>query len=182
MGGDGLRPTGYIGAIRGGFKQFLKSGDFGPKEDERMFLSVAQAKSFPRSSPFSGLKDGPGTVLLVEDEPAIARMLTRLFIQAGLRVIAAVNIAEGMSVLEQNPRGIALAFVDCHGAAREDREFWRRARFLRPGLPLLLAGGQEEPAASEPTADDGLTMFVPRPYLPTELVWKVRSILGRAKR
>ena len=45
---------------------------------------------------------------------------------------------------------------------------------------MVVAGSRDPLATTGEAAEGGLTVFVPRPYLPTELVWKVRSMLGRA--
>ena len=145
-----------------------------------MPLTTAQPKSFTSAEPAPGLllAEGAGTVLLIEDEPAISRMLVRLFAQAGLRVVAAADAAEGFAWLARDPGSVSLAFVDCHGADLDQRDFCRRVRSILPCLPVMVAAGPD--LTGDRAEDNGLTVFVPRPYLPTELVWKVRSMLGRA--
>lgn len=121
-----------------------------------------------------------GAVLLVEDQPDIARMLTRVFLQAGLRVIAAANPREGLLLIEHNSSDIALAFVDCHTPGAENFEFCRDARRIVPALPVVLAGGHALASSAAGSSYGGVTLFVARPYLPTELVWTVRAMLAKA--
>ena len=116
------------------------------------------------------------SILLIEDEPSIARMLTRLFTQAGLRVLSAVDPGESMQVVGRNLDNIALAFVDFHGDGRESAEFCLWVRSIRPNLPVLLATARNQTVC----AISGPTLMLPRPYLPTEVVAKVRDILTRA--
>ena len=115
------------------------------------------------------------SILLMEDEPSIARMLTKLFSQSGLRVLSAVDPGESMQVIGRNLDDIDLAFVDFHGAGREPAEFCQWVRSLRPNLPVLLATGRNQP----PLRIAGPTWMIPRPYLPTEVAAKVRDILSR---
>ncbi len=149
-----------------------------------MLISPAQAKptAAPLSpnAPVSPAAVDTRAVLLVEAEPAVARMLTRLFGLAGLRVLAAVDVTEGLRLLERNSRDIALAFFDCHGTADDCREICGRVRSILPALPLVLAGSGDLPTGAAANPDGDRTVFVARPYLPTEVVWKVRSLLGNA--
>ncbi|MDB6093969.1 MAG: response regulator receiver protein [Verrucomicrobia bacterium] len=118
-------------------------------------------------------------VLIVEDEPDIARMLKSLFVKAGMRVVAALSIAEGIALVEGNPSGFGLAFVDCHAEGLGNSDFCQRVRAVHPGLPLVMAGGHVLAASAAGSAGGGVTLFVSRPYLPTELVWTVRTMLHR---
>ncbi len=146
-----------------------------------MFFPAVQPDSLPATPLAPVVKrsagEASGSILLIEDEPAIARMLARLFAQAGLRVVAAADPTTGLGLLERSPEDFALAFVDCRWAELPASDFCRRVRAIRPRLPVLLAGGPDQPARST-AAGDERTLHVSRPYLPTELVWKVRALLA----
>lgn len=118
-----------------------------------------------------------GAVLLIEDEPSIARMLLQVFAQAGLTAIWARDVAEGLGLFEKNPQAIAVAFVDCRQSEVTGGEFCRRVRAVAPGFPVLFAGNRDPAAA----ANDDPTIFIPRPYLPTELAWQMRALLRRTR-
>ncbi len=146
-----------------------------------MFLPPAGSMSDSFQPPASASMPAPaereGAVLLIEDEPSIARMLLQVFAQAGLTVILARDVAEGLGLFEKNHQRIGLAFVDCRQPEVSGAEFCRRLRSVVPGFPVLFAGTRDPavPANGEPT------VFIPRPYLPTELAWQMRSLLRRAR-
>ena len=123
---------------------------------------------------------GEGAVLLAVDEPSIGQMLVRVFAKVGLRVLWVSGLAEGLSRLRENQRGIGLAFLDCHQTEAETREFCRNARAMSPGLPVLLAGGIETKDAAGSLGEGGVTVYVGKPYLPTELAWQLRDVLRRS--
>jgi len=123
---------------------------------------------------------GEGVVLLAVDEPSIGQMLVRVFAKVGLKVFWVSGLAEGLSRLRENRQGIGLAFLDCHQSEAETREFCRSARAMSPGLPVLLAGGIETKNAAGALEADGVTVFVGKPYLPTELAWQLRDVLRRS--
>jgi DNA-binding response OmpR family regulator len=146
-----------------------------------MFLPPAGSMSASFQPPASTSMPAPaeqeGAVLLIEDEPSIARMLLQVFAQAGLTVILARDVAEGLGLFEKHHQRIGLAFVDCRQPGVAGAEFCRRLRSVVPGFPVLFAGTRDPavPANGDPT------VFVPRPYLPTELAWQMRSLLRRTR-
>jgi DNA-binding response OmpR family regulator len=107
-------------------------------------------------------------------------MLTRVFAKVGLRAFWVSGLSEGLVWLRENHKGIGLAFLDCHQSEDETREFGRSARAMSPGLPLLIAGGAETKNAAGALEASGITIFVGKPYLPTELAWQLRDVLRRA--
>jgi DNA-binding response OmpR family regulator len=123
---------------------------------------------------------GQGIVLLAVDEPSIGQMLVRVFAKVGLKVFWVSGLAEGLSRLRENQTGIGLAFLDCHQTEAETREFCRNAREVSPGLPVLLAGGIETKDAAGTLGDGAVTVYVGKPYLPTELAWQLRDVLRRS--
>jgi len=54
-------------------------------------------------------------------------------------------------------------------------DFIRNAVALRPGLRILLAGGQDISEVVEMLSECASAVHVPKPYLPTELAWQLRS-------
>jgi DNA-binding response OmpR family regulator len=123
---------------------------------------------------------GERVVLLAVDEPSIGQMLVRVFAKVGLKVFWVSGLAEGLSRLRESQQGIGLAFLDCHQSEAETREFCRDARAVSPGLPVLLAGGIETKNAADALAGGGVTVFVGKPYLPTELAWQLRDVLRKS--
>ena len=121
--------------------------------------------------------ESTATVLLLEDEPAISRMLVRLFAQSGMRTVVAENRVNSLELLARSPDAFALVFVDCHAPSFDHAEFCHQVRIVHPQVPVLVATGAIQP--NDVTVREGLTVLVPRPYLPTDLVWTARQLLGR---
>lgn len=120
---------------------------------------------------------GHGTVLLIEDEDYIAQMLLVIFSRAGMPVLWASDGAEGLRLFAENRELISVAFVDCRLPDLDGGEICRRLRAAAPGLPVLLTSGREQQAAQQWLKESGPTAFVAKPYLPTELVGQVRTLM-----
>jgi DNA-binding response OmpR family regulator len=116
-----------------------------------------------------------GLVLLAVEEPSIARMLTRVVKKAGMNVLWMGGFAQSLDWLRSRPLEVTHLFVDCPGLGDEVAEFTRNAVALRPGLKILLAGGEDISGVVEMLSEFGSAVRVPKPYLPTELAWQLRS-------
>jgi DNA-binding response OmpR family regulator len=147
-----------------------------------MFPEVSSAtfSSSNEGDPAQSGAKGEGVILMAVDEPSIGQMLVRVFAKVGLKVFWVSGLAEGLSRLREDRQDIGLAFLDCHQSEAETREFCRNARAVSPGLPVLLAGGIESKNAAGALEPEGVTVFVGKPYLPTELAWQLRDVLRRS--
>ena len=104
----------------------------------------------------------PGTVLLVEDDDAVAAAVAAMLTELGYRVVRASDAAGGLAVLDHGAEPIDLVFSDMvmpgtmDGAALADAVLQRR-----PDLPVVLTTGFSE--AAEAAMRKGLRLL-PKPY------------------
>jgi hypothetical protein len=151
----------------------------------KVFTGAAEredAVSYPVSSPLDrrvrdddpAESDG-GLVLLAVEEPSIARMLTGVFKRAGVNVLWMGGLAQTLDWLRNRPLEATQIFVDCPSSGDDVVDFMRNAVALRPGLRIILAGGPQMRDAAETLSDCAAVAYVGKPYLPTELAWKLRS-------
>lgn len=121
------------------------------------------------------VRDSAGTVLIVEDEPAVLDVATEIFESLGYDVLTASDAASALEVLKREAV-IDVLFSDVvmpHGMdgfalARETRE-------LRPSIKILLASGY--PMSTLPSLNlvEGAS-FISKPYRWTELADKLRDL------
>lgn len=119
--------------------------------------------------------DGP--VLLVEDEPEVRKVVRMQLTGLGHAVIEAADGVEALGLL-QHVDDIALLVSDTvMPGGIGGRELARRARALRPQLPILLVTGY----ASEATPTDELPADVPtlrKPFDQATLAAALATLLG----
>jgi PAS domain S-box-containing protein len=90
---------------------------------------------------------GSGTVLLVEDNPDVAAASTSLLEQLGYSVRRVADAEEALREVERD--GVDLVFSDIVMPGKMDGlGLARRLREIRPDLPVLLATGYSDVAAS----------------------------------
>lgn len=113
-------------------------------------------------------------ILVVEDQPSIRRLLSRLLIREGHEVIPASSAEEALTIAEREDFDLLLTDVVMPGAS--GLELAERLRRDRPGLPVLLtSGGEDDRALDERTA------FVQKPFRLEQLRELVNELLGDAE-
>ncbi|MDX2192411.1 MAG: PAS domain S-box protein [Gemmatimonadales bacterium] len=121
------------------------------------------------------------TVLLVEDEPALAMLGARLLESLGYRVRVATSPADA---LELGARGepVDLLLTDVVMTGMNGRELAERLGACHPGLPCLyMSGYSADIVAQRGELADG-TVLLQKPFTRQELARRVREALdGRAR-
>jgi DNA-binding response OmpR family regulator len=116
------------------------------------------------------------TVVVVEDDPAIADLLDLYLRQAGFRVLQAATGERGLEIVQQNQ--IALVVLDIGLPGIDGLEVCRRVRATAdtPVLFLTARDGEiDRIVGLELGADD----YVTKPFSPREIVARVKAILRR---
>ncbi|MBA1158253.1 hybrid sensor histidine kinase/response regulator [Microvirga mediterraneensis] len=121
------------------------------------------------------IRDSAGTVLIVEDEPAVREVASDIFDSLGYDVVTANDANEAIEVLESNP-GIDILFSDViMPNGMNGVELSRKAREMRPDLKILLASGYPMSALPSDGLGTGVS-FISKPYRWTELAEKLRVL------
>jgi CheY-like chemotaxis protein len=131
-------------------------------------------------SPASPAQGGHETILVVEDEDIVRRVVVRRLENAGYRVLQAKNGAEGLDVATQNIREIKLVITDVVMPEMNGREMVSRLHeSSAPGLAVLFMSGYPKDIVTNRGVLDPAIDFLEKPRLAKELLPKVREILDR---
>jgi len=120
-----------------------------------------------------------GTVLLVEDEVDI-REATRMGLEAmGLQVHEAADGQKALRLFRQNPEAFDLVITDLAMPHMDGQELFRKLRALRSSLPVILCSGHAAEDLVQRLREEGLTAYIPKPYLVSELrttIWRCMAL------
>jgi CheY-like chemotaxis protein len=118
--------------------------------------------------------DRRGSVIVVDDEPQVRRLLTRVLGEEGFAVTPAACGAEALALLV-DPADILvldMRLPDLSGldVARQVRRRW-------PDLPILFISAYPEPALRDREAADLIQRFLCKPFTHEQLVEAVLHLL-----
>jgi PAS domain S-box-containing protein len=132
----------------------------------------------PAPEPQSDIE--PALVLVVEDEPAIRELVRRTLESAGLVVIEAENGRQALDIFALGGEPPKLVLSDVIMPEVNGRELGDALADMHPTLPVLFMSGY--------TGDDMLARsllpdtapFIQKPFVPEELLSRVRGMLAGA--
>lgn len=145
----------------------------------RVFLPFSEGvqAAAPRAveSPRGAMPQGTETILIVEDDPRLRRVLCRRLRSLGYEVIEADSGAAAMAQLSIRP-DVAMVFTDMvMPGGMSGYELAQAALAVKAGLKVLFTSGYAEPAIARLGLKAGA--WLKKPYTADELAAKVRAVL-----
>jgi PAS domain S-box-containing protein len=138
---------------------------------------VAKAEHIRKESPTAPAARGRETVLLVEDEPAILNMITRMLETRGYTVLAAGTPGEAIRLAREHAGEIHLLLTDVVMPEMNGRALAKNLLSLYPHLKrLFMSGYTADVIARQGVLDDGVH-FIQKPFSTKNLSAKVREAL-----
>jgi signal transduction histidine kinase len=137
----------------------------------------AQADEPHTSAPPPEARGGSETLLLLEDDEQLLRVVRRSLSQAGYRVLVAKGVAAALELCRHHPEAVSLVLTDVVLPDGNGPDLAQRLLELVPSLKVLYMSGYTDEALAlrglTPGAD-----FIAKPFTPSALLAKVRSVLG----
>jgi len=120
---------------------------------------------------------GRERVLVVDDEPLVARVHKRLLASLGYDVQVATSSEEALSVLQSNPARFDLLFTDQTMPGLTGVELARQVRTFLPKLPIVLCTGFQEWINARQVQQLGVSEIVDKPTSRDDLAAAIRRAL-----
>lgn len=142
--------------------------------------SLDRLESSPRKIEESTGVAMPGTLLLVDDEPAILQLLKSFFELRGMRVMTAGSGEEALKALPKKPSAILL---DMTMPGMDGLMTLKKIKSKQPKVPIIMVSGMGDEATVQEALDAGAYDYVTKPfnlqYLETVVLTKI--LLGLEK-
>nr|WP_217443433.1 sigma-54 dependent transcriptional regulator [Myxococcus sp. CA051A] len=120
-----------------------------------------------------------GTVLLVDDDPAVAKVLGALLSQAGLTTHAARDGKEALAMLERKPVDVVVSDVRMPGM--DGMQLLNEVAKGWPDVPVILLTAHGTVPLAVEAMKAGAADFVLKPFDREEILFTIRKALLRAQ-
>lgn len=178
--GRGLGLAAALGIVRGHRGAMKVYSSPGKGSTFRLVFPAVGARAEPPHPPEQrGAPWGSGTVLVVDDEDGVRRMVKATLQRYGYEVLLAANGFEAVEIVRAMPDRIDLVLLDMMMPVMSGPEALSRVREIRPGLPILASSGYTERIAVERLENVAVAGFIQKPYTATQLAEHVKRALAR---
>ena len=116
------------------------------------------------------------TILLVEDESSVRRLVSQMLMLTGYRVLEAANGPEALQLMEQQAGEVHLLLTDVVMPYMNGGELAERLSGIYPRMRVLFTSGYMDDAVVQKVVALG-AQFLPKPFSPNTLMNKVREVL-----
>jgi signal transduction histidine kinase/CheY-like chemotaxis protein len=120
---------------------------------------------------------GTETVLLVEDEEQVRKIVLSILRRQGYRVIAAQHAGEALLLCEQHRGPIDLLLTDVVMPQMSGPQLAKRLASTRPEMKVLCMSGYTDDSIVRHGVLETGVAFIQKPVTPTSLAKKVREVL-----
>ena len=118
-------------------------------------------------------------IIVIEDEAAIRRLVTRILGRSGHEVRDAANGRDGVELQRSDPADLVI--TDLFMLGQDGIETIRQIREFSPDTPILVMSGGGSRGSSDALADAervGAQAVLQKPFSPDELERLVAALLG----
>lgn len=123
------------------------------------------------------MSENEKTILIVEDELMISRLMDRLLTKTGYEVLTAATGTEGIEKFRKRIGDIELVILDMSLPNMNGAEVLKILRAEKPGIRVLLSSGWVPAEVDALFADNRPDGFLPKPFQTTLLLQKVEELL-----
>ena len=125
------------------------------------------------------ISEGTETILLVEDDEMVRKLVNKVLDNEGYRLLEAANGVAALSICAQYEEPIHLLLTDVVMPEMSGRELANRLAAVRPELKVLyMSGYTDDVIVHHGVLDEG-TEFIQKPFTPDVLARKIREVLDR---
>jgi two-component system, cell cycle sensor histidine kinase and response regulator CckA len=120
---------------------------------------------------------GTETVLLVEDEAAVRKLLRRVLQSCGYTILEARDRQEASAIAQQHSGWIDLLVTYLMMPKMSGRELAERLAQIRPEMRILLVSGYTDEMVIRQGVLQASVTFLQKPFTPISLARKIREVL-----
>jgi two-component system, cell cycle sensor histidine kinase and response regulator CckA len=182
--GTGLGLATVYGIVEQSGGQIDVESQLGVGSTFRIFLPWCEEgpRAVPRPEAAAAVPQGSETILLVEDEPIVRKMVFEVLRRQGYSVLEALQGDDALRLCQAPETSFDLLLTDVMVPGMSGRELAERVTVLRPDTKILFMSGYTDDPALRSGVSGASLPFIQKPFKPPELARKVREVLGDGRR
>ena len=142
---------------------------------------LGRVTAVPHEAPAIGAQPKRATVLVVDDEPVLLRLSTRMLEAQGYTVLAADGPAEAMRLASADGNHLDLLLTDVVMPGMNGRDLAKRITKVAPGLPCVFMSGHTADVTAVGGALEDMGLFIQKPFTGPDLVRTVDEALAASQ-
>jgi signal transduction histidine kinase/ActR/RegA family two-component response regulator len=177
--GTGLGLATAYGIIRQSRGAIRYDSELGKGTTASVFLPLAPVAPHEEDGfgPSREMPGGAETVLVVEDEARVRKLIVDVLSAHGYKVVEATRGEEALRLCRQRSGKIDLAVLDVVMPEMSGPDFARQVMPSCPGMRLLYISGYTDEAVLHHGIPESGAAFLQKPFLPDALLRAVREVL-----
>ncbi len=148
------------------FNIYLPEEEGGEMEDEH---AVNDAVSIPKNA----------TILVVDDEPLLRKIASRILMSEGHTVLTAEDGGEAVDIFMEKHSEIDAVILDLIMPVMSGDDTYKELIKIKPNIPVLVSSGYRKDERVEELLESGVAGFLQKPYSVDAMKEKVREVLQK---
>jgi PAS domain S-box-containing protein len=121
---------------------------------------------------------GTGTIMVVDDEETVREAARAMLESQGFDVIEARDGVEAVEVMRAHPESIRAVLLDMTMPRLDGEKTFFALHGMNPNAPVILMSGYDEQEVTRRLAGRGLAGFLHKPFRTSDLIDRLRDVLG----
>jgi len=118
-------------------------------------------------------------ILIVDDEPAVLKVMKIVLEKSGFQVVLAGNGAEALEIFEQMRDQIRILITDMAMPGMNGLDLIRAIRNLNPAVHIVATTGMTTPDQMQAISDAGVSHVLSKPCSSHQLIELIRRLFSK---
>jgi len=120
---------------------------------------------------------GSETILIVEDEEMLRELLKMVLVGRGYKIMVAEDGVDAVRIYKERFSDIDLILCDFGLPKLDGFEVLKKVKAINPSAKIIIASGYIDPEQKERILSGGAIEIIQKPYIPNEMMDKIREAL-----